>query len=142
MGIKIVTNVDRNFNLFLKRAEDKLYDALAAAVAEVVAQGAITARALTAQRGTESSSGSGRIDTGAMVEAMKDKVTLEGGRIVGEFGFVDELADYYVYQTVTGFTHWISGEYITPTFAIRDAGEKARYEMVAAIKAAIRSVRV
>lgn len=142
MGVKISGNVEKNFILFLERAQDKLYDALAEAMFEVARQGAITARAYTAQRGRPTSTGSGRIDSGAMVEAIGDKVSLEGARIVAEFGFVDEQADYYIYQTVTGFTHWISGDYIGPTFAIRDAGEKARGDAIRAIRAAIRSVRM
>lgn len=141
MGVRITSNVDQNFDIFLKRGEGQLYDALADAVEEIVRQGALTARALTAQRGRPTSQGGGRVETGAMAEALKHKVEASARKIVGEFGFTDGHADYYIYQTVTGFNHWLSSEFIAPTFAIRDAGEIARGEMAAAIKAAIRKVR-
>jgi hypothetical protein len=142
VGVRITTNIDRTFPLFIKRSEEKLYDALATAMYEVARQGAITARAYTAQRGRPTSRGSGRIDTGAMVEAINHKVELAGSKIIAEFGFTDEVAGYYIFQTVTGFTNWVSGDFIEPTFAIRDAGEKSRGEAIKAIKAAIRSVRM
>jgi hypothetical protein len=37
------------------------------------------------------------------------------------YGFVDEFRQYFGYQTVTGFQHNRSGQYIGPTFALRDS---------------------
>jgi hypothetical protein len=120
----------------------QMYLSLAQSMAQIAAQGAVTARAYTAQRGRPTSRGSGRIDTGDMVEAIKDKVELEASAIIGKFGFIDSQADYFLYQTVTGFNHYLSGDFIEPTFALRDAQAIAEGEVVAAIYAAIRSVRL
>lgn len=124
------------------RIEEQLYKSLAAAMAEIVMQAALTARAYTAQRGRPTSRGGGRVDTGAMAEAISDKVEASASLIIGKFGFLDEKADYYMYQTITGFNHYLSGNFIEPTFALRDAKVIAEGELVRAIEAAIRSVRL
>lgn len=115
-----------------KRIEDQLYPALAAAMTGVVMQAAANARANT-----------DRVDTGAMIEAIDmHEVEVRAGEIIGKFGFLGQRADYFLYQTVTGFTHWLSGQFIEPTFALRDARVVAENELVDAIQAAIRSVRL
>lgn len=64
----------------------------------------------------------GRVETAAMLEAIAGKAFLEGAdKIVGEFGFVNRRDLYFKLQTVTGFTHYLSGDFIEPTFAMRDA---------------------
>lgn len=111
-------------------------------MAEIVSQAALTARALTAQRGRPTSRGSGRIDSGTMAEEIKGRATAEAKSIIGKFGFLDAQAEYFLYQTVTGFTHYLSGDFIEPTFALRDAKVVAEQDVVRAIEAAIRSVRL
>ncbi len=121
---------------------DQLYIALAGEMALVAEDAAITARAYTAQRGTKSSNGSGRIDIGTMVEAIDSQIELRARSVIGKFGFTGAQADYFLYQTVTGFTHWLSEEFITPTFALRDAKIKAEPDVYRAIETAIRSVHL
>lgn len=122
--------------------EDQLYRALATAMVGIVTQAAITARAYTAERGRPTSRGGGRIDTGDMVAAIQHEVELSGREIIGKFGFLGKQADYFLYQTVTGFNHYLSGDFIEPTFALRDAQLIAEGEVIEAIEAAIRSVRL
>ena len=121
---------------------DQLYIALAGEMVGLAEQAAITARAYTAQRGRRTSRGGGRIDEGTMVEAIKSEVELSAKTIIGRFGFIGAQADYFLYQTVLGFEHWLSGEMIEPTFALRDARVKAEPEVYKAIEKAIRSVHL
>lgn len=125
-----------------ERIKDQLYKSLAVAMAQIALQSAITARAFTAERGTRTSLGSGRIETGAMVEAIEHEVELKADEIIGKFGFLGKKADYFKYQTVTGFRHFLSGDFIEPTFALRDAKVIAEGEIIEAIEAAIRSVKL
>ncbi len=121
---------------------DQLYIALAGEMALVAEDAAITARAYTAQRGRPTSEGSGRIDSGDMVSAIDSEIELRAKSVIGKFGFIGEQADYFLYQTVLGFNHWLSDEFIAPTFALRDAKIKAEPAVYAAIEAAIRSVKL
>lgn len=125
-----------------ERIENQLYTSLAAAMATIVADAALSARAFTAQRGRPTSRGAGRVDSGDMAESITDRVETQAKMIIGKFGFLDKQADYFLYQTVTGFQHYISGEFIEPTFALRDAKVNAESEVIRAIEAAIRSVRL
>ena len=140
MGVRITTDFDTQFRAFIGRVERDIYDELSEAVAVVIQAAVLNAREFTATRGRPTSRFGGRIDTSAMIDALKGKVESEAKRIVGEFGFIDEIADYYIFQTVTGFEHYISHEFIEPTFAIRDAGHIAVSDMAAAIRAALKRV--
>lgn len=66
--------------------------------------------------------------TGDMVRAMDARVA--GSQL--RMGFLNEMQDYYQYQTITGFTHWKSGEFIRPSLAIEDAKQDAQVLMDAA----------
>lgn len=114
-----------------ERIEDQLYKSLASAMAQIASQAAMNAQSRT-----------DRIDTGLMISEITDEVELRGQEIIGRFGFLNQKADYFLYQTVTGFTHWLSGEFIEPTFALRDAKILAEGQVIEAIEAAIRSVRL
>lgn len=114
-----------------ERIENQLYRSLAGAMAQIASQAAMVARQRT-----------DRVDTGAMINAITSDVRTEAKTIIGRFGFLDQQAEYFLYQTVTGFTHWLSGEFIEPTFALRDAKILAEGEVVEAIERAIRSVKL
>jgi hypothetical protein len=111
---------------------DQLIDALADAMADVIQNAVANAKSLSADR----------VLTGAMISAIEGEVAAAGRDIAGKFGFLGDQQDYYVYQTVSGFHHWLGGQFIEPTFALRDAGEKAKGELVAAVRAAIASVSI
>ncbi len=78
-----------------------------------------------------------RVLTGAMISAIEGEVRGSAADVAGRFGFLGEQQEYFIFQTVSGFHHWLSGEMIEPTFALRDAGEVAKAELVAAVAAAI-----
>lgn len=76
----------------------------------------------TATRGTEKSGKPGRIESGKMYDEVSYRVWQDSdGSIHGELGFLDGGELYEFLQTDTGFRHWISGEFIEPTYALRDA---------------------
>lgn len=141
MGVRVTTDFESNFRAFVGRIEKDIHEELIGAVEAVVRAGALNAKEFTATRGRPTSKFGGRVDTAAMIEALSSRVEVEASRIVGEFGFVGEKADYYILQTVTGFRHWISDQFIEPTFAIRDAGNIASDDMLAAMRAALRRVK-
>lgn len=109
---------------------DQLIAALSDAMADIIQKAVARAKDLSADR----------VDTGAMISAIEGEVTSAGRDIAGRFGFLGDIQDYYVFQTVSGFHHWLGGQFIEPTFALRDAGEMAKGDLVAAVAAAIRSV--
>lgn len=124
------------------RIEVQLYQELSNAMAAIVIGAVQNAKEFTAERGRPSSTGSGRIETSDMIGSIKGDVELKAREIIGKFGFLDEQQDYFMYQTITGFTHYLSGDFIEPTFALRDAGVLAESDVVEAIKSAIRNVRL
>jgi hypothetical protein len=60
-----------------------------------------------------------------MVNAMQAKVA--GSQL--RMGFLGDFQNYYQYQTITGFVHWRSGEFIPPSLAIEDAKQDAQLLM-------------
>lgn len=89
--------------------------------------GAKTAQSYTASRPGATTGKAGRIDTGAMVEAIRSKPVSAGPDLIEvQYGFVREFEEYMRLQTVTGFAHNRSGDMIEPTFALRDSIEPTR----------------
>jgi hypothetical protein len=67
-----------------------------------------------------------RYDAGWMKKAVKARMKERTQtRALGEFGWLDQQEDYYVYQE-QGFTHWITGDKIPAMNALRDAATFAR----------------
>ena len=84
--------------------------------------GAKTAQSYTATRPGAKSGKAGRIESGAMIGAIRhERVSFSPDLVEARYGFVDEFEEYFRMQTVTGFTHNRSGETIQPTFALRDS---------------------
>ena len=54
-----------------------------------------------------------------MFSALDTEVSGTGMQL--RFGFLKDFQDYYGWQTITGFTHWRSGQFIRPSLAIADA---------------------
>ena len=133
MGRVIIhTNMEADFAAFLALKENKMYALLAAAMVGIMNDARWEMQAIT--------SAADRIDSGDMYNAFGSQVEYTAKKIIGEAGFIGGAQDYYIYQTVTGFRHWLSGERIEPTEALVVAGTKAYAETQAAIEAAIRSV--
>lgn len=133
MGRVIIhTNMEADFAVFLAAKENKMYALLAAAMVGIMNDARWEMQAATAA--------ADRIDSGDMYNAMSSRVEYTAKKIIGEAGFIDGAQAYYIYQTVTGFRHYLTGERIEPTEALIIAGTKAYAETQAAIEAAIRSV--
>jgi hypothetical protein len=114
-----------------ERIVEQLYRSLGEAMFTIAVQAADYAKSQT-----------DRVDKGAMLEAISHRVESRANSITAAFGFTEEVRAYYVFQTVTGFRHWLSGEFIEPTFALRDARVRAEPEVIAAIIRAIKEVQV
>lgn len=108
----------------------KLMTKLHPIMTQIIADAVLDARARSADR----------VLTGAMISAIEGEVRGGAGEWAGRFGFLGEQQDYFIFQTVTGFHHWLSHEMIEPTFALRDAGEAAKAKLVAAVAAAVASI--
>jgi len=88
----------------------------------VIDQAVQDARNFTATRPSAKSGKRGRVDTGLMMDSIVGKVWQDNEEnIIGELGFLDVQEFYFFLQTDEGFQHWRSGEFIEPTFALRDA---------------------
>lgn len=106
--------------------------ALDGAMDEVIAQAIYDMRRFTETRPSAKSGKQGRVDTSAMLESIGGEVFWEGvDRLVGRFGFTDRQELYFMWQTTTGFHHYLSGEFIAPTFALRDAAVAAVQNLIA-----------
>lgn len=57
--------------------------------------------------------------SGDMVDAMDVEVSKTATQL--RFGFLRGVQDYFRFQTITGFRHWKSGEFIEPSLALSDA---------------------
>jgi len=109
-----------------QKIQEELSRRLETAMKRVIDQAVEDAKRFTASRPSRKSGKSGRVDTGEMLESIMGRTFKEGVlQIVGEFGFIDQQELYYALQTSTGFRHYLSGDFIGPTFALRDAARQA-----------------
>ena len=115
-----------------ERLKDALYKELAGAMATIVTAAVNRAVQFSQER----------VDTGTMIGSISGEIEPAARAIIGRFGFLGQQQDYFLFQTVTGFEHYLSAAFIEPTFALRDAGELAKNDMIHAIEAAIRSVKL
>ena len=113
-----IGRIDLNIDQWLNNHYQRVFYAFQ----DVIKEAEDNAKKFTLQRPSLKSGKSGRVETEDMVNSIISKTYTEGmDRIIGEFGFIDEQQLYFKLQTVTGFRHWISGDFIEPTFALRDA---------------------
>lgn len=111
----------------VKRQIEQKWQRLRRANEEAAEFGAKTAQSYTRSRPGSTTGKAGRVDTGAMVAALRHRsVSFDSSLIRSQYGFVDEFDLYMKLQTVTGFRHNRSGRYIAPTFALRDSIEPTR----------------
>lgn len=119
---RLITTPARILDQFRPRLYARMERVLAEAVQDYIR--------FTESRPSASSGKAGRVDTGAMRDAVSYRVEQSMGQIVGDLGFLNEQAFYYFLQTDTGFTNWRSGEWIAPTYALRDAANIAFQKLV------------
>jgi hypothetical protein len=82
-------------------------------------------------------SGPGRVDTTLMIKSVKYRVIIDGGNLVGEFGWLDTQEMYFLYQE-KGFTNWLTGREVPAMLALMDAGIEAREQFVRQLRDAIK----
>lgn len=123
---------DRVWLLMLDTFQARLENAMK----KVIVQAVEDAKRFTETRPSAKSGKSGRVESGKMVEQIIGRSYREGTRrVIGEFGFLNGPAELYMaLQTVTGFKHWLSGDFIEPTFAFRDAARIALQNLYAEMK--------
>lgn len=114
-----------------RQAYEAILDAAPMTMEKVVREAVETAKAYTASRPSAKSGKAGRVETGAMMEAIQGEVTGSRTEIIGRFGFIHDHKAYYTLQTTTGFRHNFSGAFIAPTLAIIDAAREAEQNMYA-----------
>lgn len=101
------------------------------AMTEVIALAVYDMKRFTETRPSAKSGKQGRVDTADMLNAIDGEAFWEGvDKIVGRFGFLNRQELYFALQTSTGFTHYLSGEFIEPTFAMRDAAVSAVQRLI------------
>lgn len=92
--------------------------------------GARTAEHLTRTRPSPRSGKRGRVETGRMADSFDSNVVeISANKIVTQFGSLEDVQKYFVYQTETGFT-FFDGTWVEPTYAMRDATEHVK-ELIA-----------
>lgn len=104
------------------------------AAQQIADDGAELTKQLTNTRPSKKSGKQGRVDTGRMFDAITSKVEQEGDTIVARYGMLDDTELYMALQTVTGFIHNRSGEFIEPTFALQDAFQNSIEQVDALLK--------
>lgn len=129
-GVRWVKGDSQSFVTTPARLMDQFRPRLYARMEHVLQEAVVDYRNFTASRPSAKSGKSGRVDTEAMLNAVSYRLDQVQGEIVGEFGFLNEQALYFYLQTNTGFTHYLSGEFIEPTFALRDAALIAFQKLV------------
>lgn len=121
MKIDVSHNFDSIMTSIRRQVEEK-WKELGQIAEEAGEFGSKTAQSYTLTRPGAKTGKAGRVDTGAMVEALRWKpVSFSADLIEVQYGFVDEYEAYMGMQTITGFRHNRSGEAIQPTFALRDS---------------------
>lgn len=77
-----------------------------------------------ATRGTEKSGKQGRVDTGAMLDAVDSDTTLKSkDEAIGRFGWLKEKPSYAQYQED-------GTRYIAPMYALSDAAEIVKIQLI------------
>lgn len=122
----------------VRKQVERKWQALRRANEEAAEFGAQTARSYTRSRPGATTGKAGRVDSGAMVAAIKHRlVSFDNDLIRSQYGFTEDYDEYMKYQTVTGFRHNRSSRYIAPTFALRDSIEPTRAAAKEAAKGAV-----
>lgn len=114
---------------YLKTTIDSISDNAKQFAANAAEEGAKMAEDLTRSRPSARSGKSGRVDTGKMADSFKARIVESTPeRIVAQFGVLEGVEKYFIYQTATGFT-FFDGVWVEPTYAMRDATEHAKAQI-------------
>lgn len=95
-----------------------------AALRENMKDGEEITQTFIATRGTEKSGKQGRVDTGAMLDAVDSDAKLVGkDEAIGRFGWLKKTPSYTKYQEA-------GTQYIAPMYALSDAAEIVRMQLI------------
>lgn len=83
------------------------------------------------------SSTPGRVASGNMRDSVAWRVEMNGGKLIGEFGWLTNRDPYFLFQE-DGFSHNITGEKIAGMLALQDAGIQSREEFLRRLSRAIK----
>lgn len=127
MPLNWLSGSPASFDGVWKLVRDTYQARLENAMRQVIIQAVQDAKDFTASRPSNKSGKAGRVESGKMMNEIIGRSYREGvSKVVGEFGFINGPAELYMaLQTSTGFKHWLSGDFIEPTFALRDAARIA-----------------
>lgn len=125
-GVKWVQGTPQRFITTPSRIVHDFRSRLFRRMNNVIDEAVADAKRFTATRPSAKSGKAGRVNSGDMMDAIVGRVWQnEREQIIGDLGFLNEQQFYYFLQTDTGFKHWLSGEFIEPTHALRDAARIA-----------------
>jgi hypothetical protein len=79
----------------------------------------------------------GRVASGHMVDSVAWRAEMEGGKLVGEFGWLTNRDPYFLFQE-EGFRHNVTGEKIAGMMALEDAGIQGREEFLRRLSQALK----
>jgi hypothetical protein len=121
-GVKWIQGSPQTFISSPSRIVHKFRERLYRRMNNVINEAVMDAKRFTATRPSAKSGKAGRVDTGLMMDSIVGRVWQDQReQIIGEFGFLNEQQLYFYLQTDTGFKHFMTGDFIEPTFALRDA---------------------
>lgn len=131
-GVTWIQGNPSAFENWGKTTLDKIKADAAAAVAEIAPEAAAKMREFISSRGLPNSKGSGRIDTGEMLNAVDSEFEFNGDMVTGTFGWTGGGEIYFLAQE-EGAVLW-NGGVIAPMLALYDAGQWAEEELIKRIK--------
>lgn len=135
MSVRIKTS---DLNGFLRRMEkriDKQVDEFNDATEAGAKLGQRTTQKYIASRPSKRSGKSGRYESWSMHDDVDASPVTKNGRSGGsaKYGWIHSLKKYYIAQE-EGFKHYLSGQFIGGTHALRDSRVVVRQFMVEAFK--------
>ena len=127
-GVTWIQGSPQAFLNYGKTVEEFVKGEVQSIMSEVMDEAATKMREFINTRGLPNSKGSGRVDTGNMLNSVNSRVSYQGAVVEGTFGWL-ENGDLYFLAQEGGATLW-NGGVIAPMLALYDAGQWAINEFV------------
>lgn len=123
-----------------RNADKRLIEESVDLVDEATEAGALAQKIVIATSGTGWEDRQGRLDSDKMFDAVSTTpAKLRGDAVEGEFGWVNETEPYFAYQD-QGFTHWQTGQDVTPMHSLLSGLVAAREHVRAGIRIILRRI--
>lgn len=128
-----------NMNDWFKKKMDEVAVIMKETAQESAATGKRNVREFVQTRGTEKSGKEGRIETGAMLKAVRGKtLTANKTSASSSFGWIEGPPEYTRYQE-HGFTH-VNGVDVAGMYALADASEIMKREVKDILRSKLRGL--